>query len=96
MFCKNCGKEISDEAQACPGCGQPVVAVNVSPKSKVAGILLCFFLGVLGVHRFYVGKIGTGVVQLLTLGGLGIWALIDLVMLICGKFTDGQGKLLAN
>lgn len=96
MFCKNCGKEISDEAKACPGCGQPMVAVNASAKSKVAAILLCFFLGVLGVHRFYVGKVGTGIVQLLTFGGFGIWALIDLILLICGKFTDSQGKLLSD
>ena len=96
MFCKNCGKEISDEAQACPGCGQPMVAINASPKSKVAAILLCFFLGVIGVHRFYVGKVGTGIMQVITLGGLGIWSLIDLIMLICGKFTDSDGKIISN
>lgn len=63
-------------------------------KSKVVAALLCLFLGPLGVHRFYVGKMGTGVLQLITLGGLGIWALIDLIMIIIGKFTDSQGKAL--
>jgi TM2 domain-containing membrane protein YozV len=57
----------------------------------VTTILLCFFLGALGVHRFYVGKVGTGILQLLTFGGLGIWALIDFVMIVCGSFKDGQG-----
>lgn len=54
--------------------------------------LFCFFLGGLGAHRFYVGKIGTGILQLLTLGGLGIWVLIDLIMIILGAFTDKEGN----
>ncbi len=65
-----------------------------SPKNKVTAILLCLFLGTLGIHRFYVGKIGSGVLQLLTLGLGGIWTLIDLVMLICGTFTDSEGRVL--
>lgn len=62
-----------------------------SEKSFVAALLLCFFLGSLGIHRFYVGKVGTGILQLLTLGGLGIWALIDMVIIIVSKFKDKQG-----
>jgi len=52
---------------------------------------LCAFLGELGVHRFYLGKTGTGLLQLFTLGGFGIWALIDLVMIICGNMRDKDG-----
>ncbi|MCA9399806.1 MAG: TM2 domain-containing protein [Candidatus Omnitrophica bacterium] len=63
-------------------------------KSKVVAALLCFFLGCLGVHRFYVGKVGTGVLCLLTMGGLGIWALIDFIMILLGKFTDSKGQAL--
>jgi len=62
-----------------------------SEKSFVSALLLCLLLGVVGVHRFYVGKIGTGILQLLTFGGLGIWSLIDLIMIAIGKFTDKSG-----
>ncbi len=67
-----------------------------SDKSKVAAILLCLFLGGFGIHRFYVGKVGTGILMLVTLGGLGIWSLIDLIMIIVGKFTDKDGRVLAD
>ena len=65
---------------------------QISPKTRLVALLLCFFLGALGVHRFYVGKIGTGILQLLTLGGLGIWALIDLIIIVTGGFKDKEGR----
>jgi len=68
----------------------------VSDKSRLAAALLCWFLGTLGIHRFYVGKVGTGVVMLLTCGGLGIWALIDLIVILVGSFRDTSGKALQN
>lgn len=64
----------------------------MSEKKILPAFLLCFFFGVFGVHRFYVGKVGTGILQLVTLGGLGIWALIDFIMIIVGAFTDKQGN----
>lgn len=45
-----------------------------------------------GAHRFYVGKTGTAIIQLLTLGGLGVWAMIDCILIIVGAFTDGEGN----
>ena len=63
----------------------------VSSKSMVPAALLCFFLGAFGIHRFYVGKIGTGILMIITLGGLGIWTLIDFVMIIVGSFKDKEG-----
>jgi TM2 domain-containing membrane protein YozV len=63
-----------------------------SKKGFVPTILLCFFLGTLGVHRFYVGKIGTGIVMLITLGGFGVWTLIDFIMIVLSKFQDKKGN----
>ena len=62
-----------------------------SEKGFVPAILLCFFLGMLGVHRFYVGKVGTGILQILTFGGLGIWVMVDFIMIVTGNFKDKQG-----
>ena len=67
-----------------------------SNKGFVPTLLLCFFLGVFGVHRFYVGKTGTGILSLLTFGGLGIWATIDFVMIAIGSFKDSQGLVIKN
>ncbi len=57
-------------------------------------LLLCFFLGVIGVHRFYNGKNGTGILMILTLGGLGIWVTIDLIIILFGKFTKKDGSVI--
>ncbi len=69
---------------------------EVSDKKRLVALLLCFFLGGLGVHRFYVGKVGSGIAQIITLGGLGIWALIDFIMIICGTFSDKEGSPLTE
>jgi TM2 domain-containing membrane protein YozV len=65
---------------------------QISDKSRLVTLLFVVLLGFLGVHRFYVGKIGTGILMILTLGGLGIWALIDLVFVAVGSFRDKDGK----
>lgn len=101
MFCNHCGAEINDDAVVCVKCGCSVTPprknpVNKSEKDWIATLLLCFFLGGFGVHRFYVGKVGTGVLQLVTLGACGVWALIDFIMIAIGNFTDAEGKRIVN
>jgi len=61
--------------------------------SKIAAILITWFFGVLGVHRFMSGKIGTGIIWLLTFGVFGIGWLVDFIMVCTGKFTNKDGTL---
>lgn len=72
------GKKISSKTDA------PFTGAGTAGKSQVVALILCFFLGCLGIHRFYLGYTWQGVVQLLTLGGCGIWALIDFIRIITG------------
>ncbi|MCD8241708.1 MAG: TM2 domain-containing protein [Lachnospiraceae bacterium] len=106
-YCKHCGELIDEECVVCPKCGkqvedlkvaEPTIDPSISPKSWIATLLLCLFLGVIGIHRFYTGKIGTGIIMLvcaITGFGLvvtGIWALVDFIMVCMGKFKDKQGR----
>ena len=65
--------------------------MEASDKNRLLVLLLAFFFGVFGAHRFYVGKTGTAIVQLLTIGGLGIWSFIDFLIILFGEFTDADG-----
>ena len=67
---------------------QPISFPTLNPEAP--------FLGSLGVHRFYVGKVGTGIAMIFTFGGLGIWTLIDFIMIIVGSFQDSDGKVIAT
>ncbi|HZK05524.1 MAG TPA: NINE protein [Actinomycetaceae bacterium] len=79
-----------------PSYGMPQYSVYrdpwTSPKNRLVALLLCFFLGVLGIHRFYVGKIGTGILWLLTGGLFFFGVLIDFLVIAFGGFTDGQAR----
>ena len=61
-------------------------------KSKVVALILSIFLGELGIDRFYLGYIGTGILKLITCGGFGIWWLIDLIMIATGKLKPKDGS----
>ncbi len=96
-FCSNCGSNVSPQAEICLKCGVRLSGSgNKSDKDFVTTLLLCWFLGVFGVHRFYVGDTTNGLIQLFTLGGCGIWALIDLILIISGSFKDADGRLVST
>jgi hypothetical protein len=83
------GQQGPGGALGMPGAGGP-------PKQFLITLLLAVFAGGFGVHRFYTGHTMYGVIQLLTLGGCGIWQLIDIVMILTGKYTDAQGRPLVK
>lgn len=104
VYCPKCGKQLiannsntdspndSTNNEPCHSCEH--TGLN---EQWLITILLCFFVGSLGIHRFYNGKIATGVIQILTLGGFGIWLIVDLILIVTQNFTDRQGnKILIN
>ncbi len=103
-YCTECGELINVKAEICPKCGvrqhvsfKPVNPEIAEQRTKwITCLLLCWFLGVFGIHRFYTGHTAIGVVQLLTLGGCGIWYIIDFIIIISGSFKDSQGNLIKN
>ena len=70
--------------------------IAISPKLRLATALFCGFFGYLGIHRFYVGKIGTGILMILTAGGIGIWVVIDFIFIVLGQFKDKEGRVVKN
>ena len=94
MYCHSCGNVVKKEAEICPKCGVRVGTKD--GKDWLTTLLLCFFLGCFGIHRFYTGNTVIGLLQLFTLGGLCIWALIDFILIIVGAYKDVDGKPLVK
>lgn len=96
VYCASCGKAIKVQAELCPFCGVRQVAGNVSEKSWGTCLMLFIFLGWIASHRFYAGKVGTAILYIITLNGIGIWWLIDLILILSKNFKDNQNKLIKN
>lgn len=93
-----------DNAEICPKCGcrqmngrYSVSDGDVSDRSRLTALLLCIFLGVFGIHRFYCGRTGSGIAMIF-LGWmtLGIWPLVDLILIATGSFKDGNGRFVTD
>ncbi len=101
-FCHACGAATDALAEICIKCGARLAKaeeVDISPKSRLTTTLLCIlptWVCVAGIHRFYLGKIGTGVAMILTFGGFGIWTLIDFITAVAGSMKDKEGRLIKN
>jgi TM2 domain-containing membrane protein YozV/ribosomal protein L40E len=92
-ICAECGTKMDYSAEECPECESPQSMAQLPrAKSWQALVVMCVLVGFLGIHRFYVGKIGTGVLMLFTLGGFGVWVLYDFVKILMSLFTDKRGN----
>lgn len=96
-YCQNCGNEVHPEAVICIKCGVKLLTERKKEKEEgqrdwLIALLLSIFLGKLGVDRFYLGYIGLGILKLITFGGLGIWWLIDLILIATNWMKDAEGR----
>ncbi|BBG30716.1 MULTISPECIES: TM2 domain-containing protein [Zymobacter] len=94
IYCQGCGKEMHESAQACPSCGAPSTGATTGGKSKVVAGILAIFLGAFGIHRFYLGNIGLGILYLLFFwtGIPGIVAFIEGLVFLCGDEQKFNAK----
>ncbi len=102
-FCQSCATQTTQNQELCLKCGAKLtnnapnnLSGDDTQRDWVVTLLLCFFLGFLGVHRFYTKHTAIGIIQLLTAGLCGIWVLIDFIMILVGSFRDAQGRPLAK
>ena len=95
-FCKSCGKPIENDFEVCPYCGAKTDNKIISGKDWLVCLILLVFAGILGIHKFYVGR--TSVMLVLTLGAIASFVLwiIDLIQLVSGNFKDAEGKYLKS
>jgi uncharacterized membrane protein YvbJ len=98
-YCYSCGVKTKENQAMCIKCGVALTSSSSSVSSEnqwLVTLLICVFTGMLGIHRFYTGHTAIGVVQLLTLGGCGIWVLIDFILIITGNYKDSNGNYIKS
>jgi TM2 domain-containing membrane protein YozV len=90
LRCQACGAETAPNAAICAKCG--VGLIGTSDKDWTTALLLSIFTGFLGIDRFYLGYTGLGILKMVTLGGCGIWKLVDIILIAMNKLPDAQGR----
>jgi TM2 domain-containing membrane protein YozV len=95
-YCMVCGHETRPEAEICVTCGTRLGYAECEGKSWFVALILSIFVGWFGIDRFYLGKIGTGILKLLTFGLMGIWWLIDIILIATDNMTDSEGRPLVK